>query len=117
MSDRDGYEPGVPCWVAATLPDPGRVPGYVGGEPRQPVSRDVVGAMMSADEHDRVPPAHWGVDFWIADADAAAEKATALGGSVVAGPYDVPGFRQAVLTDPQGAAFTVSQLMTGSQGA
>ena len=23
MSERDGYEPGVPCWVAAAPPDPG----------------------------------------------------------------------------------------------
>jgi hypothetical protein len=33
------------------------------------------------------------------------------------GPYDVPGFRQAVLADPRGAAFTVSQLVVASQGA
>jgi hypothetical protein len=23
MSERDGYQPGVPCWVAAAPPDPG----------------------------------------------------------------------------------------------
>lgn len=23
MSELDGYEPGVPCWVAAVEPDPG----------------------------------------------------------------------------------------------
>jgi hypothetical protein len=23
MSERDGYEPGAPCWVAAAPPDPG----------------------------------------------------------------------------------------------
>jgi hypothetical protein len=93
-----------------------RLPGYVGGEPQQPLSRDVVGAMLSGDEHDGAPPPHWEVRFWIADADAAAGKAAARGGSVVAGPCDVAGFPQAVLADTQGAAFTVSQLMIASQG-
>ena len=94
-----------------------RVPGYVGGGPQQPVSRDVVGAMLSGDEHDGAPSPHWEVHFWIGDAAAAAEKAAARGGSVAAGPCDVPGFRQAVLADPQGAAFTLSQHMIASQGA
>jgi hypothetical protein len=30
---------------------------------------------------------------------------------------DMPDFRRAVLADPQGAAFTVSQLVIASQGA
>ena len=29
---------------------------------------------------------------------------------IATAPYDAPGFRQAVLADPQGAAFTVSAL-------
>jgi predicted enzyme related to lactoylglutathione lyase len=87
MSERDGYEPGPRAGSPRLSPTP------------------------------KAPPRHWEVRFWIADADAAAEKAAAMGGSMVAGPYDVPGFRQAVLADPQGAAFTVSQLMIASQGA
>jgi uncharacterized protein len=87
-----------------------RVPGYVGGEPEQPVSREVVGVMVPASD---VPP-HWGVDFWVDDVDAKADNATALGGEVIAPPYDVPGFRQAVLADPQGAAFTVSKVTPGA---
>jgi predicted enzyme related to lactoylglutathione lyase len=55
--------------------------------------------------------ARWSVDFWIDDADAPADKATELGGSVVVPPYEVLSFRQAVLADPQGAAFSVSQLI------
>jgi hypothetical protein len=118
MSERDGYEPGVPCWVAAVEPGDDflcRLRGrdvaaivapqgprppqpawgtYVSGELQQPVSRDVVAAMRSGDQ-----------------------QAAAIGGRVVAGPYDVPGFRQAVLADPQSAEFTVSQLVTASQGA
>jgi predicted enzyme related to lactoylglutathione lyase len=83
-----------------------RVPGYVGGEPEQPVARDVVGVMASGND----APPHWSVDFWVHDVDKAAQNTTELGGNVVVPPYDVPGFRQAVLADPQGAAFTVSRL-------
>jgi predicted enzyme related to lactoylglutathione lyase len=57
--------------------------------------------------------AHWRTDFWIADADAAAARATQLGGSVVAGPEDAGPFREAVLADPAGATFSVSQLIAG----
>jgi predicted enzyme related to lactoylglutathione lyase len=53
-------------------------------------------------------------NFWIADADAAAAKAGELGGRVVVEPHDTPGFREAVLADPQGAVFSVSQLLTGN---
>lgn len=83
-----------------------RVPGYVGGEPEQPVSREVVAAMMRNDE----APPHWNVDFWVDDVDRAAATATELGGTVVTPPYDVPGSRQAVLADSQGATFTVSKV-------
>ncbi len=84
-----------------------RLPGYVGGTPQQPVPRDVVAVMIPAEA------AQWGVDFWIADADAAAAKAGELGGSVVVAPHDRPGFRSAVLADPGGAVFSVSKLVVG----
>jgi predicted enzyme related to lactoylglutathione lyase len=89
-----------------------RVPGYVGGEPAQPVSREVVATMlpMSGERSaDDVPP-HWSVDFWVDDVDAVADKAPKLGGRVVVPPYGVAGFSQAVLADPQGAAFSVSKV-------
>jgi uncharacterized protein len=85
-----------------------RLPGYVGGEPQQPVPRDVVAVMVPATGASR-----WSVDFWIADADAAAENAARLGGSVIAPPHDTPGFRSAVLADPEGSAFSVSKLVLG----
>lgn len=92
-----------------------RLPGYVGGEPQQPVPRDVVAVMLSAPD-DGAQPAYWGVDFWIDDADQAAAKTPELGGSVTVPPHDVPGFRRAVLADPAGAAFSVShfQIDTGN---
>lgn len=89
-----------------------RLPGYVGGEPEQPVPRDVVGVMLRIGRGgipDDMTP-HWAVDFRVPDADAAADKAKKLGGRVVAGPFDIPRFRQAVLADPKGAVFSVSSL-------
>jgi len=87
-----------PFWVF-------RLPGYVGGEVQQPVPRDVVAAMTKGDSS----AASWSVDFWIADADAAAAAAPGLGGSVVAEPFDDAVFRRAVLAAPDGATFAISQ--------
>jgi uncharacterized protein len=83
-----------------------RLPGYVGGEPQQPVPRDVVAAMAKGES----TPAAWSVDFWIADADAAAAAAPGLGGTVIAEPFEEAMFRRAVLAAPDGATFSVSQL-------
>ncbi len=89
-----------------------RLPGYVGGEPDQPVPRDVVAAMVPiAGGAPGGSRSHWSVNFWIDDADVAAAKAPALGGSVVAPAHDTPGFRNAVLADPHGAVFSVSRLI------
>jgi predicted enzyme related to lactoylglutathione lyase len=86
-----------------------RLPGYVGGEPEQPVSREVVAAMTTADGG---TPPHWSADFWIADIDAATARMPELGGKVVQEPYDVPGtpLRQAVLADLAGTVFSATQL-------
>ncbi len=80
-----------------------RLPGCVGGEPQQPVPRDVVAVMAPADGDP-----YWNVNFWVDDADAAAESAARLGGSVVAPPSDAAGMRQAVLADSHGAVFSVT---------
>jgi predicted enzyme related to lactoylglutathione lyase len=96
--------PGVELWLW-------RLPGYVGGEPSQPVPRDVVAAMAASDASAGGVPPNWSVDFWVADADAAAEAAPQLGGSVVAPPFDAAPFRRTVLRDPQGATFSASQLL------
>jgi predicted enzyme related to lactoylglutathione lyase len=87
------------------------VPGYVGGEPQQPVPRDVAAAMLPPSADGDGPPPHWSVDFWIADLDEAAAKIPELGGQVLAEPYDVPntGLRQGAFMDPQGASFSLTQ--------
>ena len=91
-----------------------RLPGYVGGTPTQPVSREVVAVMFPmGDQFPTEVPPHWGVNFWHADADGAAAKAAELGGEVRVEPHDTPGFRETVLVDPAGAPFSVSQLKIG----
>jgi hypothetical protein len=87
-----------------------RLAGYVGGEPAQPVPRDVVAVMLPLS--DGGGP-HWSVDFWIDDADAAAAKVPELGGRIVVSPHDQNGFRSGVLADPAGAVFSVSTLVAG----
>jgi uncharacterized protein len=86
------------------------LPGYVGGTPTQPVPRDVVAALMPSP--DSGAAAHWDVNFWVADADAAVAKTTELGGTVLAPPSNQPPFREAVIADPAGAAIAISQLVT-----
>ena len=80
-----------------------RLPGCVTGEPGQPVPRDVVAVIAPADAEP-----HWSVGFWVGDADAVAEKAPAVGGSVIAAPFENGGMRHAVVADPAGAVFQVT---------
>lgn len=91
-----------------------RLPGFIGGEPEQPVPRDVVAAMAPSDNGS---PAHWAVDFWVSDVDAAADAARAAGGAVMAPVHEAPPFRRAVLADPGGATFSTSQLVQPPSGA
>jgi predicted enzyme related to lactoylglutathione lyase len=52
-------------------------------------------------------PSHWHVYFGTDDADATAAKAAELGGSVIVPPFDTPVGRISILSDPQGAMFSV----------
>jgi uncharacterized protein len=54
-------------------------------------------------------PNHWHVYFGVADTDTTVAKARELGGSVVVEPFDTPVGRIAVLSDPQGAVFSILQ--------
>lgn len=66
---------------------------------------DVIGGVAPADPG--LPP-HWHVTFTVADRDEAADRAAALGASVLGTTQD-DWTRRAMLRDPQGAVFTVSQ--------
>jgi predicted enzyme related to lactoylglutathione lyase len=70
---------------------------------------EVGGQMVGGTTPPQMPgvPNHWHVYFAVGDADATAAKATELGGSIVAEPFDTPAGRIAVVSDPQGAVFSV----------
>jgi predicted enzyme related to lactoylglutathione lyase len=85
-----------------------RLPGYVGGVPEQTAPLDTVGIMTPIPNYGP-PGAHWSVDFWVDDVHATADHAADLGGRVIVPSYEAPGFRRAVLADPQGAVFTVTR--------
>ncbi|MGE5617517.1 MAG: VOC family protein [Candidatus Woesearchaeota archaeon] len=71
---------------------------------------DVV-ANISPIAADRAVPPHWDVTFGVDDTDEIAERAKALGGTVVVAPVDVPWARMTVITDPQGATFIANQFV------
>jgi uncharacterized protein len=72
---------------------------------------DVVAALNPIAGNDSQTPAHWNVTFGVDDAEGTAAKAKELGGEVVAGPYDAPWTRVAVIKDPQGATFVAGQFV------
>jgi len=73
---------------------------------------DVVAAVTLIADDEPDTPAHWSVTFAVDDIDATATKARELGGEVVAGPFDAPWTRMAVIKDPQGATFIASQFVS-----
>jgi uncharacterized protein len=115
MSERNGYEHGVPSWIAGAHADPDRAAAFYtelfGWDAERRGDhlvctlrgRDVAG-FVRGDE-----PA-WRTNVWVESADETAERAQAAGGSVVSAPFDLEGVgRSAVLADPAGAVFTVSE--------
>jgi hypothetical protein len=52
-------------------------------------------------------PNHWHVYFAVENIDAAIAKATELGATLAAGPFETPIGPMAALSDPQGAMFSL----------
>lgn len=73
------------------------------------VGEDYVAGMM-AKTPDMQFPNYWNVYFAVDDVDAAAEKATSLGGTLMSPPFDTPVGRMAVVSDPQGASFSIIKM-------
>jgi predicted enzyme related to lactoylglutathione lyase len=98
-------------WRLESVPDAPiaywRLHGHVGGKPGQSMPRDVVGVLAPI-EGDAPTPPHWSVALLVADADATAHRAAELGGTVLLAPTDTPGFRSAVIVDPQGGVVAVT---------
>lgn len=69
------------------------------------------GGLLPMDDHWKGMPSTWGIYFVVADCDAVAATVKELGGKVQFGPFDAPGVgRIAIVTDPQGAGFSVIAL-------
>jgi uncharacterized protein len=126
MRERDGYLPGVPCWIDTSQPDPDAAVAFYGGlfgwdfEDAMPpgaagkyfIARlhggDV--AAVSSQPEGAPPTAVWNTYVWVDSADETAAKVVDAGGNVVVDPFDVmDAGRMAVCTDPEGAAFCVWQ--------
>jgi predicted enzyme related to lactoylglutathione lyase len=72
---------------------------------------DVVAGINEIRDDQPDTPPHWGLTFAVDDADAIAEKASQLGGKVIAPPFDAPWVRMTVIADPQGAIFVASKFV------
>jgi uncharacterized protein len=74
---------------------------------------DAVAALVpiAGDSSPEDIPAHWSITFAVDDADAVADTAAKLGGTVLAPPFDAPYVRMTVVSDPQGAVFAASKYM------
>jgi predicted enzyme related to lactoylglutathione lyase len=124
--ERDGYLPGVPCWVDTTQPDPQAAVAFYSGlfgwdfEDAMPpgstgtyfIARlrgsDV--AAVGSQPEGGPPVAAWNTYIWVENADETAAKVLDAGGRVVMQPFDVmEAGRMAVFADPEGAAFCVWQ--------
>jgi len=86
--------------------------GDIGGDGMQYATLDLPGGMVGGiggygPEQPAEMPAAWVSYFAVADTDAAVAKATELGGSVIAPPFDTPYGRMAIVADDQGAVFAV----------
>ena len=126
MAERDGYIPGVPCWVDTSQPDPDAAAAFYGGlfgwefedtmPPGSP-GRYLVGRIRGRDAGavgsipEGAPPmAMWNTYVWVDSADETAAKVREAGGRVVSEPFDIlDAGRMAVCMDPEGAAFCVWQ--------
>ena len=128
MPERDGYIPGVPCWVDTSQPDPqAALPFYRDlfgwefenvipeGSGRQyfigRIRRGDVAAIGSIPEG-APSMATWNTYVWVDSADETADRVRRAGGAVVMEPFDVMNAgRMAVLADTEGATFNVWQAM------
>jgi predicted enzyme related to lactoylglutathione lyase len=126
MPERDGYIPGVPCWVDTSQPDPDAAGRFYadlfGWEVEQSMPDGAggsyaMGRIRGGDVAGigSIPPgapqvAEWNSYVWVDSADEAAARAREAGGSVAMEPFDVADAgRMAVIVDPEGAAISVWQ--------
>jgi predicted enzyme related to lactoylglutathione lyase len=124
VPERDGYIPGVPCWIDTSQPDPQAAADFYGAlfgwELEDVMPPDAPGRYFMARIRGKdvagvgsIPEgapqmATWNTYVWVDSADETASKVQEAGGSVMMEPFDVgDAGRMAVLTDPEGAVFFV----------
>jgi predicted enzyme related to lactoylglutathione lyase len=66
--------------------------------------------LVEADQRGRAPVGvpHWAINFAVRDVDAFAQRAAGLGATILLAPFTTPGFRNAVIADPQGGVLAIS---------
>ena len=123
MPERDGYIPGVPCWIDTSQPDPEAALAFYRGlfgwefenvmpEGSGASTSSAASAAATSPRSGRSPKAHrrWRCGTPTSgstSADDTASKARDAGGAVLAEPFDVmDAGRMAVLADPEGAVFS-----------
>src|SRR5919204_354707 len=128
MPERDGYIPGVPCWVDTSQPDPEAAVDFYSGlfgwefedvmPPASPgkyfIARIRGGdvAAVGSQPEGAPPAAVWNTYVWVDSADDAATKVRDAGGRVLTEPFDVmDAGRVGVFMDPQGATFIASKFV------
>jgi uncharacterized protein len=126
MPERDGYIPGVPCWVDTSQPDPEAAVRFYselfgwqfedvmppGSEGRYFSARIRGGDVAAVGSIPEGAPqvATWNTYVWVDSADETAGRVRDAGGNVVMEPFDVmDAGRMAVFADPEGAVFMVWQ--------
>jgi uncharacterized protein len=126
VPERDGYIPGVPCWIDTSQPDPeAALPfysGLFGWEFEDAMPPDAPGmyfmarirggdvAAVGSIPESAPQMAAWNTYIWVDSADETAAKVVDAGGKVLMDPFDVmDSGRMAVLADPEGAVFSLWQ--------
>jgi hypothetical protein len=126
MPERDGYIPGVPCWVDTSQPDPDAAVAFYGplfgwefedvmppdseGKYFMARIRGLDVAAVGSIPEQAPQQAMWNTYVWVESADETASKVRDAGGNVVMEPFDVmDAGRMAVCTDPEGAMFCLWQ--------
>jgi predicted enzyme related to lactoylglutathione lyase len=124
MPERDGYIPGVPCWIDTTQPNPEAAVDFYsslfgwefedvmppGSDGKYFIARIRGGDVAGVGS---IPPgapemATWNTYIWVDSADEITTKVSGAGGSVVAEAFDVmDSGRMAGFADPEGAVFFV----------
>ena len=126
MAQRDGYIPGVPCWIDTNQPDPEAAAAFYaslfGWEledvmPAEEPGAYFIGRIRGGDVAaigsipEGAPPISvWNTYVWVESAQDTAEKVARAGGTALMAPFDVSDAgRMGVFADPEGAVFSAWQ--------